>query len=62
MLVTFLAKNGRADVRAHVRTLKMIYARTRTHISENFPAPICTKIAAHARVRVRAHNKGLILN
>ena len=42
---------------AHVRTLKMIYARTRTHISENIPAPICTKIAA--RVRVRAHARTL---
>ena len=38
---------------AHVRTSKVIYARTRMHISENFPAPICTKIAAPARVRVR---------
>ena len=31
---------------AHVCTLKTIYARTHTHISENFPAPICTKITA----------------
>ena len=39
----------------------MIYARTRTHISENFPAPICTKIAVHpcVRVRARTHTKGL---
>ena len=43
---------------AHVRTLKMIYARTRTHISENFPAPICTKIAAPASVRARKQTKG----
>ena len=44
-----------------VRTLKVIYARTRMHISENFPAPICQKIAAHARVCVlaRTHTKGL---
>ena len=42
----FFKKKG-ADVRAHVRTLKVIYARTRTHISENFAAPFCTKIAAH---------------
>ena len=31
---------------AHVCTLKTIYARTHTQISENFPAPICTKITA----------------
>ena len=37
----------------------MIYAPTRTHISENFPAPNCTKIAAPARVRVRAHARTL---
>ena len=49
----FVAKNGCADVRAHIRTLKVIYASTRTHISEKFSAPICTKIAA------RTHTKGL---
>ena len=56
-------KRGRADMRAHFRTsrtrprLKMIYAHTRTQISENFSAPICTKIAA--RVRVLAHARTL---
>ena len=55
----FFAKNWGADVRAHVCTLKLIYARTRTHISEHFRAPICTKIAAPARVRVRAHTRTL---
>ena len=39
-----------------VRTCaKVIYARTHTHICKNFPAPICTKIVASARVRARAH-------
>ena len=30
-------------MRAHVRTLKVIYARTRMHISEKISAPISTK-------------------
>ena len=34
-------------------------ARTRTHIFENFCAPLRTKIAAPARVRVRAHARTL---
>ena len=55
----FLAKTGCADVRAHVPTLKVIYARIRTHISENFPIPICTKIAVHARGRARTHARTL---
>ena len=54
-------RNGRSDLRAHVRTLKVIYARTRTHISENFPALICTKIASPTRVGTRTHTKGLHL-
>ena len=36
-----------------------MHARTRTHVSEHFPAPKCTKIAAPARVRVRAHARTL---
>ena len=32
-----------------------VHACTRTHIFENFSAPICTKIATPARVRVRPH-------
>ena len=43
-------KNGRA---AHVRTNKVFYARTRTHIFKAPSAPNCTKIAALARVRAR---------
>ena len=39
-------------------TSKVIYARTRTYIFENFPAPICTKIAAPTRARVRAKGLG----
>ena len=35
------------------------HARTQMHISENFSAPICTKIAAPARVHARTHTKGL---
>ena len=46
-------------MRAHVCTLKLIFARTHTHISEHFGAPVCTKIAAPARVRLRTHTKGL---
>ena len=38
---------------------KKIQKSTRTHISENFPAPICTKIAAPAGVRARPHTKAL---
>ena len=34
-----------------VRTLKVIYTRTRTHISESFSASTWTKIAAPAPVR-----------
>ena len=30
-----------------------------THVSEKFSAPICTKIAAPARVHVRAHARTL---
>ena len=43
----FFSKKG-VGVRTYVRTSKVIYARTRTHIFKNFPAPICTKIAAPA--------------
>ena len=42
---------------AHARTLKndlRTHVRTRTHISEKFLAPICTKIAATAHVRAHA--------
>ena len=42
-----------------VPTLRVIYARTHTHVSENFPAPICTKIAAPPRMRALTHTKGL---
>ena len=55
-----MIKNGRADVRrtsTHVRTKKVLYARTRTHIFKAPSAPECTKIAAPACVRV--HTKGL---
>ena len=64
-----MLQKGKMDVRkcacmsapcAHVRTLKTIYARTRTHISENFPEPICTKNAAPAHVRPHMHTKGLV--
>ena len=44
---------------AHVRTKKLVYAHTRTHIFKAPPAPKCTKIAARARVRVRAHARTL---
>ena len=54
----FYQKKG-ADVRAHVRTLKVIYARTRTHIFAPISALICTKIAAPARVRARPHARTL---
>ena len=42
-----------------VRTKKVLYARTRTHISKAHSAPECTKNAAPARVRVRAHARTL---
>ena len=32
-----------------------VHARTRTHIFENFCAPLCTKIATPARVRMCVH-------
>ena len=44
----------KGDMHAQVRILKMVYAHTLTHISENFPAPICSKIA-------RTHTKGLVI-
>ena len=39
--------------------LRGVHARTRTHISEKNSAPICTKIAAPARVRARPHSRTL---
>ena len=39
--------------------LRGAHARTRTHIFENFCAPLRTKIAAPARVRMRAHARTL---
>ena len=47
--------------RAHIRTSKSDSRMHRTHISEKNSAPICTEIAAPARVRVCActHTKGL---
>ena len=41
-------------MRSHVRTLKVIYARTLKHVSEKFSIPICKKIAVPARMWVRA--------
>ena len=50
---------GRA---AHIRNLKGVHAHARMHISENFSAPIRTKIATLACVHTsaRMHTKGLI--
>ena len=69
-----MLQKGKMDMRtcagtsapcAHVRTLKRIYAHTRTHISEKISAPICKKIAAparvHVRVHARTHTKGLLV-
>ena len=41
------------------KSSKVIYAHTRTHISENFPALIFTKIAAPAHVHTPKHSRTL---
>ena len=55
---SFTKKKSVRTCGAHLH-LRGAHARTRTHIFENFCAPLRTKIAAPARVRVRAHARTL---